>query len=465
MIAAAYAVLFVLAAAVGLPLGFALFGRRHAGGWIAGGLLGYALTALAVWVPIRLGIASPLAFVTAWAVMFVAVRLAATQLPESLVPLPPWTAKASLALVAVLLLTLTIAVPPFLRAGATDAAGNRYYRAYFTADFVWHEALTAEVAKFSSPPRNPYLAHRPIHYYWTYFLPPAAAASAIGLGDIETILKVNAVGTAVLFVSAIFLFAWTIVPRAWAAACGVAVAIVASSAEGLWALWRFWQRGVPLSEVRNLNVDALTAWWPPHGLRIDGLQRCFWWVPQHSMAYALGLVALTVAAAGGGTSIAATAVAGIALGGATLMNPFVGGVFSLVWGLVVALDAVRSGEPVRRLLRAAVAAVPVVLAVVWCVANQMVEGAGGALQFGWLGDARNQPLWSLMLSLGPAVAAALPGVIPPKGGTHGAVIPPKGGSHGLDIPPEGGSHGGGSQDAVVSAFRRNSPPGNSSVSR
>ena len=414
MIPLVYGVLFVLAAAAGLPLGFAVFGRRHAAGWIAGALFGYAVTAVAVWVPIRLGLASPLAFMIAWAIASIVIRVIAGRLPEPLVELPAWRARDGAALAAVLALTLAIAVPPFVRAGTEDAAGNRYYRAYFTADFVWHEALTAEVAKFAAPPRNPYLAHRPIHYYWTYFLPPAAGASALGLGGIETILKVNAIGTALLFVSALFLFAWTVIPRAWSVASGVGLAILASSAEGTWALWRFWRRGAPLDEVRYLNIDALTAWWPPHGLRIDGLQRCFWWVPQHSMAYALGLVALTTAAAGG-TSLAASAVAGVALGGATLMNPFVGGMFSLVWGVTMLTAAVRSGEFVRRLVRHSVAVIPVVLAIAWCVANQMVEGAGSALQFGWLGEARNSPALSLALSLGPAILAALAGVVPPRG--------------------------------------------------
>jgi hypothetical protein len=177
-----------------------------------------------------------------------------------------------------------------------------------------------------------------------------------------------------------------------------------------------WQRGAPLSAVKNLNIDALTNWWlQPRGLRIDGLPRCFWWVPQHSMAYALGLIALTVAAgARSAASLPALAVSGIALGGATAMNPFVGGVFSLVWGAVMAMDALVSGDSVRRLIRCAVAAVPVVLAVAWCAANQMVEGAGGALQFGWLGEARHQPLVSLMLSLGPAIVAAVPALcVPP----------------------------------------------------
>ena len=64
-----------------------------------------------------------------------------------LVALPPWTRSASAALLIVLALTLAVAVPPLSNVGRTDADGNRYYRAYFTADFVWHTALTAEVAE------------------------------------------------------------------------------------------------------------------------------------------------------------------------------------------------------------------------------------------------------------------------------------------------------------------------------
>ena len=424
MIAVLYIAIYAIALIAGLPLGLALFGRRHPAAWIAGGVIGYALTAFAIWIPIELGRPSGVAFALAWLAVAWAVLLAAKRVPPPLIVLPEWTRRDGRALLCVLLLTLAIAIPPFARAGAADASGNRYYRAYFTADFVWHEALTSEVAKFASPPRNPYLAHRPIHYYWTYFLLPAAAAGSLpnGMDHVEAILKVNAVGTALLFASAIFLFAWTVAPRAWPVAAGVMMAILSSSAEGVYALWRFWQRGVPLGEVRNLNIDALSNWWPPNGLRIDGLQRCFWWVPQHSMAYALGLIALAVTTAGGsGAPLAAIVIAGLALGGAAMMNPFVGGAFSLVWGLTVVVDAARSGDFVRRVLRHAVAVVPVALAILWCVGNQMVEGAGGALQFGWLGEARNGPVWTLMLSLGPVLVAAVVGVLarlPPEGGSH-----------------------------------------------
>jgi hypothetical protein len=357
--------------------------------------------------------------------------------PTPLVALPAWTGRDTRALAALWLLTLAIAVPPLARAGAAGPAGDRYYRAYFTADFVWHAALASEVSKFATPPRNPYLASRPIHYYWTYFLLPGAAAGVApgAQAGVENYLKVNAAGTALLFVSAIFICAWAALPRAWPVAAGVALAIVASSAEGTFALWRFWQRGVPLGEVRNLNIDALANWWPPHGLRIDGLQRCFWWVPQHSMAYALGLVALAVVnAAGSAAPAGAIALAGFALAGSAMMNPFVGGIFSLVWGAAVVVDAARSGDVVRRILRHSLASVPVVLALAWCVGNQMVEGGGSALQFGRLGDARNTTFANLMLSLGPALIVALVGVLT-------LILPPnrlrqdfggqEGGSHGI----------------------------------
>lgn len=410
-----YAILYGCALLPGLPLGFALFGRRHAGGWIAGAAIGYVLTALAIWAPIRAGIPSALAFAIAWLMTALVAWLLTRDLAGPFIVLPSWTRRDTRALAAVWLLTLVIAIPPFARVGVQDAEGHRYYRAYFTADFVWHMALAAEMTKFASPPRNPYLANRPIHYYWSYFLLPSTAAG-VGhgvFGDVQTALKVNAVATALLFVGAIFICAWTAIPRARPVAGGVALAIVASSAEGTYALWRFWHRGQPLNGVFDLNIDAISSWWF-RGLRVDGLQRCFWWVPQHSMAYALGLVALAaVNAAGSGAPLGAVVIAGIALAGAAMINPFVGGIFALVWGIAVVIDAVRSADQVRRLARHAIAVVPVVLALAWCSTNQMVEGAGSALEFGWLGDARNAPLWTLMLSLGPALVMAVVGLLLP----------------------------------------------------
>ena len=64
----AYAVIFALALVPGLPIGFRLFGRRHAGGWIAGGALGYFLTSVGLWAAIALGVPGAAGFVVAWIV-------------------------------------------------------------------------------------------------------------------------------------------------------------------------------------------------------------------------------------------------------------------------------------------------------------------------------------------------------------------------------------------------------------
>jgi hypothetical protein len=53
--------------------------------------------------------------------------------------------------VLLLLLVPAVFAFPYKNLGARDAEGNRFYRAYFTADFIWHMALTAELTKYSMP--------------------------------------------------------------------------------------------------------------------------------------------------------------------------------------------------------------------------------------------------------------------------------------------------------------------------
>ena len=64
-----YLALFLLAAVPGLPVGFALFGRRHGAAWIAGVPIGYAMTALACWAVVFVRIPSTPAFLLAWALV------------------------------------------------------------------------------------------------------------------------------------------------------------------------------------------------------------------------------------------------------------------------------------------------------------------------------------------------------------------------------------------------------------
>ncbi len=320
-------------------------------------------------------------------------------------------------LLLVLVLVPVLMGPPYANLGRADAEGNRYYRAYFTADFLWHSALAFEVGKFSLPPRNPYLTPRAMNYYWTYFLLPATAAELVppspaGFVDLQRYLKANAILSGLLMMGALFLVVRSAVPRPGPAALAVALAVLAASAEGLYAIVDLVHRGAPLAALSDMNVDAVTAWFF-NGLRVDNVPRSLWYTPQHTTAVALGLVGWLIAiSAGSAASIGAIAGAGLALGLATTMNPLLGGCFSLVYGTAVAADAIGSGQFWQRIPRHAIAAVPVALAVLWGWASKVMDGAGSALQIGLFGIASHSPVITLGLSLGP-ILIALAGRLPP----------------------------------------------------
>ena len=80
-----YTLVYALAIAPGLPLGFALFGRGHAAGWIGGALLGYGITQLALWAVIAGNATSPVAFVVAWAAAFALAWAAARTTSQPIV--------------------------------------------------------------------------------------------------------------------------------------------------------------------------------------------------------------------------------------------------------------------------------------------------------------------------------------------------------------------------------------------
>jgi hypothetical protein len=412
-----YAAIYLLAVAPGLPIGLALFGRRHAAAWISGALIGYGLTQLAIWAVIVAGLASAGAFILAWVILCVAswgIAHAVGSSPAA--PIGAWTAGDTRALLLVLLIVPVLMAPPYRNLGRADATGNRYYRAYFTADFVWHMALASELGKFSLPPRNPYLAPRAMNYYWTYFLLPSAVASAgpSALRDVQACLKTNAFYNALLMIGALFILVRTSVASAGPAAVAVLLAVLAASAEGAYALIDLVSRGRPLVALTDMNIDAITAW-QYGGLRIDNIPRSLWYTPQHTTSLALGLVGLVVAsAAGAGANLAAIGGAGLALGLATTMNPLLGAVCSLIYGIAIAVDAFTHPGGWRQVPRHTLAAVPVVAAVAWGSASKVMEGAGSALQFGFAGFSRNHPVLTLLLSIGPLLIPAIAGIWPAR---------------------------------------------------
>ena len=410
-----YLPFYALATLPGLPAGFVIFGRRHAAGWIGGALIGYGLTQLALWIAIAAGSASGAIAILAWvAVCVTAYLLARIAGPGPAIEMPEWTAGDTRALLLVLLLVPAIMGPPYRNLGRADHTGTRYYRAYFTADFVWHAALAYELGKFTLPPRNPYMAPRAMNYYWTYFLLPATTAETAPIGllrDVEACLKANAVLSGVLMIGALFLLVRTAAGRPGPAAVAVSLAMLAASAEGIYEIRTLLATGRPLSALLDTNIDAITAW-RFGGLRIDNIPRSLWYTPQHTTSIALGLTGLLVAALGGARArLAAIGGAGLALGLATMLNPLLGAVCAALYGICVSLDALRYSHGWTMVPRHLLAAVPVVLAIAAGAASRVTEGAGAALDVGFSGFSRNHPVTTLLLSLGPVLVPALAGLI------------------------------------------------------
>ena len=411
-----YAGIYVLAVLPGVPLGVALFGRRHPAAWIGGALLGYGLTQLTIWLVIESHLTSPWILVLGWVVLLGLTLLVWRAAgPEPAIRMPAWTAPDTRALLLVMLLVPILMGPPYANLGRADAEGNRYYRAYFTADFLWHSALASELGKFSLPPRNPYLAPRVMNYYWTYFLLPATVAellppSPAGFVEVQRCLKANALLSGLLMIGVLFLVVRSAVPGRWPAALALSLGMVAASAEGLYAIVDLVRRGEPLALLSDMNIDAVTAWYF-NGLRIDNVPRSLWYTPQHTTAVALGLVGWLIGiSAGAAASRRAIAGAGLALGLATTMNPLLGGCFSLVYGLAIVIDAFGAGRQWTLVMRHTIAALPVVLAVLWGWTSKVMEGAGSALHIGVERLTENSPVVTLLLSVGPILVPALAGL-------------------------------------------------------
>ena len=148
--------------------------------------------------------------------------------------------------------------------------------ALFTADFLWHVALTSELAKEASPPSKS-LRSTPTALLLGLLRSPRSRRPSLPLqANTKSLLLINAFCAGLLFVAAIFILAWCVVPRAGPVAVAVACVVLAASAEGAYALWDFWLRGRPLSGACELNIDAITAWWF-QTLTIDSLPRSLWY--------------------------------------------------------------------------------------------------------------------------------------------------------------------------------------------
>ncbi len=387
--------------------------RRGGSGLFAtaiGAVWGYAascLVLLALWVA---GVRNETLLLIVAPVLAAAILLPVARRVDLSLPAP--CRRDLLVLLLLLLLVPLLVGRPYARVGELTPDG-RTYRAYFTADFIWRMAVTAEVAKGDVPPRNQFYLGDDLRYYWLPDLLPAVEYRALGRSlRLEQVLLAHGLAVDVMFVAFLFAFArhWT--SSAPAAGLGVAAAVLFSSFEGTERIIAFARGGVDFGYLRMLNIDAITRW--EYGsLPVDGLQRVLFWQPQHAMGYALGYSALLVVCRSAGTpgmrGVAAMGLAGTLLAAALFFSSF----SAIMLGCIVGVVAVARFAAVRRwkaMAAAAVAAaVPIGAAVGVALALHYVDRGESLVRLLVNPAAFTHPWLSVFLSFGLMLPAAIAG--------------------------------------------------------
>jgi hypothetical protein len=315
------------------------------------------------------------------------------------------------------LLLLLLLVPllvgrPYARVGELTPDG-RTYRAYFTADFVWRMAVTAELAKGDVPPRNQFFLGDALRYYWLPDLLPAVEYRALGRSlRLEQVLLTHALVVDAMFIAFLFAFAryWT--SSAIGAGLGVAWAVLFTSFEGAERILAFAREGIDYGFLRMLNIDAITRW--VYGsLPVDGLQRVLFWQPQHAMGYALGFSALLIVCqpipASASRSAAALGLAGVLLATALFFSSFSAIMLGCIVGCVAAVRFAAAHRWKGMVAGAIAAAVPIGVAAFVALKLQYVDRGESIVRILVNPAAVTHPWLSIFLSFGPMLPAVFVG--------------------------------------------------------
>ena len=275
-------------------------------------------------------------------------------------------------LLALLLVPLFVA-RPFSLVGVEIPEGH-VYRAYFTADYVWRRAVVAELAKGDFLPANPYYVSDVLHYYWLPHLLSAIEYRSWGPSvSLDTLLLTRSVLVDAAFVASLYGIARLVVPVPWAALVGVLWGFLATSAEGIVALWDLWMQSVPLDLVRYLNIDAISRW-VFGGMPIDGLQRVLWYQPHHAAGYTVGLLGLlAVARRTRDRDPAVFTVAGALLAASTLISSFAGLMFVAAAAVYELARTITRRTWAAAAFNAAYAALPLVIGAAIVTALEYVD--------------------------------------------------------------------------------------------
>ena len=317
--------------------------------------------------------------------------------------LPSLHVDDAIALLVLLLIVPVVAGLPFAHVGEITANGQDY-RAYFTADYAWRRAVVSEVAKGDVLPVNPYFAGDALHYYWMpHVLSAVQYRFASAWASLDELLLIRSISIDAMFVA--FLYAMTRAFRVtpWAAAASVAFVVLASSFEGLYALWDFARHGAPLRAVTNLNIDAVSRWYF-QGIPIDGLQRVLFYQPHHAVGYVIGMTGLlAIALRTRGHDAVVFAIAGLCLGLSVAISSFAGLMVTAGAALFEAVSLVRAFSVRRAVLHAIAAGVPLGLATALVFALRYVDNSGPVVELTVNRVAVHDFWWVTFLSFGPVL--------------------------------------------------------------
>jgi hypothetical protein len=408
-------VVFLLAAALWSMLPGVVAIRRlyrdiphHAGlAWLLGAPVGYLMSTL-----LLLG-ARFLGFRSIWgAVLCPAVALVIARLLPSLGPglrVPRFDRRDLVPVVVLAILAVAVVLPSFRHVGA-ELPDGRAYRAYFTADFVWSMAVVGELSKSEALPENPFLAGEAMHYYWLDYLLPALEHRSLGSHlRLDRMLLVNHLLLGIMFMMFFYGLTRHVTPSRAAAAIGCVFALLFTSLEGLFFLFRLLSRGQPFGLIRYVNVDALSRW-ILQSLPVDGLQRMLLYQPQHQLGYALGFFCLLVIVhQWRRPRIAAAAFAGVLLAGGFLVSPVSALLLGTITAVVGGLSILRNRAWRVGFWSVAAAAVPIGFALALALLLHYTSQGASVLKFGLNPLASQNSFLALAVSIGPIVLAALPG--------------------------------------------------------
>jgi hypothetical protein len=205
----------------------------------------------------------------------------------------------------------------------------------------------------------------------------------------------------------------------WAAASGVAFVIVSTSFEGLYVLFDFSSRDVPISAVRDLNIDAISRWYF-QGIPIDGLQRLLFYQPHHIVGYCIGLIGLfALAVRTRAVDPVAFAVSGVCLGLSVAISSFAGLMVTSAAMLYELAGVLRTQDWMRGIKHAMAAAIPLLAAVGIVFWLGYVDRSGSVAELTVNRVAVHRFWWVTLLSMGPILivtALAIPAMLSERRG-------------------------------------------------